>query len=54
MKTQFRLFNYKLIRNNYPKGRALMKMYRVVPQTKIGIASQTRYPMRHAVSLFLI
>jgi len=25
---------YTYCRNTYPKGRALMKMYRVVPQTK--------------------
>ena len=25
-----------IVENTYPKGRALMKMYRVVPQTKRG------------------
>jgi len=27
---------YTYCRNTYPKGRALMKMYRAVPITKIG------------------
>jgi len=35
MKTQFQTFLlYTYCRNTYPKGRALMKMYRVVLQTK--------------------
>ena len=36
-KTQFQTFLlYRYCRNTYPKGRALMKMYIVVPQTKRG------------------
>ena len=30
-------------RNTYPKGRALMKMYRVVPQTKRGNSGTLLY-----------
>ena len=32
----FLLYTCTHCRNTYPKGRALMKMYRVVPQTKRG------------------
>ena len=30
------VFYVKSNENNYPKGRAIMQMYRVVPQKKIG------------------
>jgi len=30
------VFFVEMIENTYPKGRALMQMYRVVPVTKIG------------------
>jgi len=36
-KTQFQTFLlYTYCSNTYPKGRAIMKMYRVVPITKRG------------------
>jgi len=36
-KNTFRhILQYTCCRNTYPRGRALMKMHRVVPQAKIG------------------
>ena len=40
-KHNFKLFYYiHNCRNTYPKGRALMQMYRVVPKTKREVKGQ--------------
>jgi len=36
----FTIYTYMYFRNTYPKVRALMKMYRVVPQTKRELCIQ--------------
>ena len=46
-------FLFKNVENSYPKERAIMQIFRVVPQTKRGDQVQTAYRVFFQLSMAL-